>query len=383
MPGAPVEARQLLTNHMAKADLLATTENAQLKTGATIGILGGGQLGRMLAMAAARLGMQTIIYDPAADCPAAQTANRQITADFDDESNLREFARLSDVITYEFENIPLETVEIVGVDAPVKPGISALQISQDRLVEKEFISGLDIATAPFAPVESVEKLQEHLAEFGDKAILKTRRFGYDGKGQILINSPQEAAVGFESLQPNLLIVEGFIDFELEISAIATRGADGNFVCYDPAWNRHADGILRHSTVPAPVADEILKEATTIARKILEALDYIGVMGVELFVARSGELIVNEIAPRVHNSGHWTETACTVSQFENHIRAICGYPLGSGERHANCEMQNLIGDDINQLDAILAEKDAFIHLYGKTEARPGRKMGHVNWLSPLK
>lgn len=354
---------------------------APLIPGATIGILGGGQLGRMLAIAAAHLGMKTIIYDPSPDCPAAQTANSHIAAAYDDEASLRDFARSSDVVTYEFENIPVETVEIVGIDAPVQPGISALQISQDRLVEKEFISGLDIATAPFAPVQSAAQIEEQLAAFGGKAILKTRRFGYDGKGQAVITSSQDATKSWEALKPSALILEGFIDFELEISVIAARSSDGDFVSYDPAWNRHRDGILRHSTVPAPIVDKLAQEGQTIARTIMDALNYVGVMGVELFVTRSGQLIVNEIAPRVHNSGHWTESACSISQFENHIRAICGLPLGSGERHSNCEMQNLIGDDFNQFDDILAEANAFIHLYGKSDVRAGRKMGHVNRISP--
>lgn len=352
-----------------------------MKPGATIGILGGGQLGRMLAIAAAHQGMKTIVYDPSADCPAAQTANRHIAAAYDDKTSLHDFARSSSVVTYEFENIPLETVEIVGIDAPVQPGISALQISQDRLVEKEFISGLDIATAPFAPAESAAQLEEQFIAFGGKAILKTRRFGYDGKGQVIVTSPDEAARGWETLKPSALIIEGFIDFDIEISVIAARSIEGDFTSYDPAWNRHSSGILRHSTVPAPIDDDLAQRAQLIARTIMDALDYVGVMGVELFVTKSGQLIVNEIAPRVHNSGHWTESACSISQFENHIRAICGLPLGSGERHSNCEMQNLIGEDMDQLGSILAEAKAFIHIYGKTEIRAGRKMGHVNRLSP--
>ncbi|MGI9401744.1 MAG: 5-(carboxyamino)imidazole ribonucleotide synthase [Rhizobiaceae bacterium] len=353
-----------------------------LETGATIGILGGGQLGRMLAIAAAHMGMKTIVYDPSSDCPASQTTNLHMAAAYDDETSLREFARASSAITYEFENIPLETVEIVGVDASVRPGISALQISRDRLVEKEFISGLDISTAPFAPVNSLQMLDEQFSALDSNAVLKTRRFGYDGKGQIVLTSANETASAWEALKPNELILEGFVDFDLEISVIGVRGVDGEFASYDPAWNRHSDGILRISTVPAPISDELAREARSIASKIMQALDYVGVMGVEMFVTKTGDLLVNEIAPRVHNSGHWTESACSISQFENHIRAICGYPIGSCERFANCEMQNLIGDDIDQLDLILAEKHAFLHLYGKSETRAGRKMGHVNRLSPM-
>lgn len=347
--------------------------------GVTIGILGGGQLGRMLAIAAARLGMKTVIYEPSIECPAAQTANKHICAAYDDIVSLDKFAASCDVISYEFENIPLECVKFLSLQKPVRPGISALENSQDRLIEKTFLSSMEIATAPFAPVESASETANALAAFGGKGILKTRRLGYDGKGQAVVNSSAEAFAAWEELVPQPVILEGYVDFELEISVIGARGLDGGFVAYDPVWNRHRGGILRFSSVPAPIDSQTVDRAKAIARRIMEALDYTGVMGIELFVLKNGQLLVNEIAPRVHNSGHWTETACAISQFENHIRAICGLPLGAGDRHTDCEMENLIGDDVARLPQILDEPGAAIHIYGKQEVRSGRKMGHVNRL----
>jgi 5-(carboxyamino)imidazole ribonucleotide synthase len=374
-------AEPFRTHPKRATETLETGRTKAMMPDFTIGMLGGGQLGRMLAVAAARLGMKTTIYEPAIECPAAQTASRHICAAYDDIAGLVDFAASCDVITYEFENIPLECVEFLSHRKPVHPGISALETSQDRLTEKTFLSNLGIATAPFAAIESASETAKRLKAFGGKGILKSRRFGYDGKGQSLVSSAAEATAAWEELNPQPVILEGYVDFELEISVIGVRGLDGGFVAYDPAWNRHSQGILRLSSVPAPIDGQTAERAKVIARRIMDALDYAGVMGIELFVTKTGQLVVNEIAPRVHNSGHWTETACTISQFENHIRAICGLPLGSTDRHTDCEMENLIGDDVDRVSLILAEPDASVHLYGKHEVRTGRKMGHVNRLKP--
>jgi 5-(carboxyamino)imidazole ribonucleotide synthase len=349
--------------------------------GSTIGILGGGQLGRMLAMAAARLGYRTVILDPDPHAPAAQCANNHIRAGFGDEAALDEFARECDVITYEFENIPVSTAALLSQKRPVFPPVAALENSQDRLAEKEFLNRAGIETAPFFDIADRETLALSLAKMGGRGILKTRRMGYDGKGQARIDSTAEADAAWRELGGHALILEGFVDFEMEISVIAARGRDGAFSAYDPPRNVHRGGILRSSTVPSGLNGDVLAEAVSIARAITEALGYVGVIGVEFFVGRDGGLLVNEIAPRVHNSGHWTEAACAISQFEQHVRAIAGLPLGHTTRHSDCVMENLIGANIDRAGEILAEGNAVLHLYGKAEARPGRKMGHVTRLSP--
>jgi len=354
---------------------------AGLTPGATIGILGGGQLGRMLAMAAARLGFATIIFDPDISAPAAQTASRHIAAPYTDLEALAQFAKACDVITYEFENIPLEAARHLSGLKPVHPPVAALESSQDRLVEKRFINSLGIATAPFFEINGAQDLQAALASAGGRGIVKTRRMGYDGKGQALVESPAAAAQAWDELGAHPLILEGFVDFALEISVIASRGADGSFRAYEPAMNRHGSGILRMSIVPAPLPGEVMADAVAMAQRIVTALGYVGVIGIEFFVTRDNALMVNEIAPRVHNSGHWTEAACAISQFEQHIRAVSGLPLGQTTRHSDCVMENLIGDDVEKVPGILLEGDAVLHLYGKAEARPGRKMGHVTRLFP--
>jgi 5-(carboxyamino)imidazole ribonucleotide synthase len=352
---------------------------AGLRPGATIGILGGGQLGRMLAIAAARLGFATIVFDPDKAAPAAQTANRHIAGDYADFAALEQFADACDVITYEFENIPLETAKFLSGSKPVHPPVAALEASQDRLVEKRFLNGLGIPTAAFFEIADAQNLRAALASAGGRGIVKTRRMGYDGKGQALLETPEAATQAWDELGAHPLILEGFVDFALEISLIAVRGADGGFRAYEPAMNRHSGGILRTSIVPAPLPGEVMADAVAIAQRIVVALDYVGVIGIEFFVARDNRLMVNEIAPRVHNSGHWTEAACAISQFEQHIRAVAGLPLGQTTRHSDCVMENLIGDDIGKVPGILAEGGAVLHLYGKAEARPGRKMGHVTRL----
>lgn len=352
-----------------------------LAAGSMIGILGGGQLGRMLAMAAARLGYRTLIFDPDGNAPAAQVANGHVVAAYSDHVALEDFARRCVVVTYEFENVPVEAARVIDAITPVRPGPQALEAAQDRLTEKSFLNAAGIETAPFRAVDSDAGLAQALAEFGGDGVLKTRRLGYDGKGQKVFRAagPAQCEGVCQTFGGVPLILEGFVPFEREISVIAARGADGEVKTYDPAENVHRDGILHSSTVPARCTDETRRDAIDAAAAILTALDYIGVIGVEFFVLADGRLLANEIAPRVHNSGHWTEAACAVSQFEQHIRAVAGLPLGDPMRHSDCVMENLIGDDIGRIAALCAEPGVVVHHYGKTEARPGRKMGHFTRL----
>jgi len=354
-----------------------------LAPGSAIGIIGGGQLGRMLAMAAARLGYRTVVLEPQPDCPAAQVANRQIVAAYDDPAALAELARLSDVVTYEFENVPVAAAQGLAWDVPVYPPPKALEVSQDRVMEKRFLNGAGVSTANFLPVDNDAELAAALSEFGGSGVLKTRRLGYDGKGQRIFRDFQGNPDGIHATMGGVpLILEGLVGFLGEISVIAARGRDGALAAYDPAENVHREGILHTSTVPAAVPPGTAEIACRSAFAILEALDYVGVIGVEFFVLTDHSLLVNEIAPRVHNSGHWTEAACAVSQFEQHIRAIAGLPLGDTRRHSDCVMENLIGDDVERAPALLAERNLVLHLYGKAEARPGRKMGHFTRIRPL-
>jgi 5-(carboxyamino)imidazole ribonucleotide synthase len=349
-----------------------------LPLGSTIGIFGGGQLGRMLSVAASRLGYRTHIFEPGA-APAADVAHALTTAAYGDLDALRAFAASVDVLTFEFENIPAAALEFLAADTPLFPPRQALEISQDRLTEKAFLRDLGLQTAPFANVSSPDDLAAALAITGTPAILKTRRMGYDGKGQVKIMAPDQAQDALASMAGAPAILEGFVAFEREISVIAARGQDGAIACFDPGENVHKDGILATTTVPARLPPSLRSDAALLAARILNALDYVGVLGVELFVT-PGALIVNEIAPRVHNSGHWTQGGCAVDQFEQHIRAITGWPLGDGTRHANVVMENLIGDDITRLPDLAKAPNTQIHLYGKSEIRPGRKMGHINVLT---
>jgi 5-(carboxyamino)imidazole ribonucleotide synthase len=354
-----------------------------LPPNSVIGILGGGQLGRMLALAAARLGLKCHIFAPEPESPAFQVSARQTCAAYADEEALAAFAASVDVVTYEFENVPAETAAILGRLKPLAPGAEALATSQDRLAEKTFLSKIGLATAPFAAVEGKGSLEEALARTGRPAVLKTRRFGYDGKGQVTIKSDTSLDSAWAAIA-RPAILEGYVAFEKEVSVIAARGWDGSIAVYDVPENRHADHILRESIVPAAITAEAEAEARDIAARITSALDYVGVIGVELFLARGkdGErLIVNEIAPRVHNSGHWTMDACLVSQFEQHIRAVAGWPLGDPWRHSDVIMTNLLGDEAENWRDLAREPQLGVHLYGKTESRPGRKMGHVNRLTP--
>ncbi|MDJ0992045.1 MAG: 5-(carboxyamino)imidazole ribonucleotide synthase [Dinoroseobacter sp.] len=350
-----------------------------LAPGAVIGILGGGQLGRMLSAAASRLGLQCHIFEPGANPPAGHVAAQVTTASYEDLDALRRFAESVDVITYEFENIPVPALDTLEALRPIRPGRRALAVSQDRLTEKDFLRELGLQTAPYAPVGDSQSFEAALEQFGTPSILKTRRLGYDGKGQARLKTTDDAENALAAMDGAPAILEGFIDFSHEVSVIAARGLDGSVACFDPGENVHKDGILATTTVPARLTGAQRTDAVLLAGKILNALDYVGVLGVELFVTAGG-LVVNEIAPRVHNSGHWTQNACTIDQFEQHIRAVAGWPLGDGSRYANAVMENLIGDDMTRVPDLAADPAAALHLYGKAEARAGRKMGHVNWIS---
>ncbi|MEM6638013.1 MAG: 5-(carboxyamino)imidazole ribonucleotide synthase [Pseudomonadota bacterium] len=347
-----------------------------LEPGARIGILGGGQLGRMLSVAAARLGMQCHIFEPAENPPAQDVAAFVTTAPWTKTNALKRFGQSVDVVTYEFENVPTDALDTLEAQVQVWPPRRALAVSQDRLIEKEFLTGLGLATAPFAPIVDVKTLGTALGQIGTPAILKTRRFGYDGKGQVHIDETMTAHRALDAIAGKPAILEGFVPFSAEISVIAARSQDGQIAAFDPAENVHSAGILRTSRVPANVPRSVSTDAVLLAGKILNKLEYVGVIGIELFVTPGG-LMVNEFAPRVHNSGHWTMDGCAICQFEQHIRAVAGWPLGDGARHSDVEMQNLIGNDVAKLPALAREARTAVHIYGKSEVRDGRKMGHVN------
>ncbi|MGO4870374.1 MAG: 5-(carboxyamino)imidazole ribonucleotide synthase [Roseiarcus sp.] len=356
-----------------------------LAPGATIGILGSGQLGRMLAMAALKLGLRCHIYAPESEAPAYDAASARTVAAFDDEEALARFAEAVDVITYEFENVPIACVEFLARRRPVRPGARSLALTQDRLVEKKFLRELGLATAPFIGVEDSGALARAVGELGRPAILKTRRFGYDGKGQALIREGSNAPALHRSLGGGPMILEGYVVFEREASVVAARSLEGAIAAFDLCENEHERHILARTQAPARVGPGVEDAAKALVGRILTALDYVGVLAVELFVARTAdgaeELIVNELAPRVHNSGHWTIEGAQTSQFEQHIRAIAGWPLGATTRRGRIEMHNLIGDEAEDWRDILAQPDLSLHLYGKLEMRPGRKMGHVTRVLP--
>jgi 5-(carboxyamino)imidazole ribonucleotide synthase len=354
---------------------------APVPPGGTIGILGGGQLGRMLALAAARLGLKAHIFSDETDAPAFQVVQAKTFARYDDTKALDAFASRCDAITFEFENVPAATVEILARHKPIFPNARALAVMQDRLEEKRFVTGLGLKTTPFAAVDSARDAEGAIAKTGTPAILKTRRYGYDGKGQAKISNVADVAAAFHTFKDAPCILEGFVDFAYEASVIAARGRDGSVAAYDPPENFHADHILRRSTVPSRLTAAQSDEAKAMAKRIADAFDYVGVLAVELFVGKDGTLLVNEIAPRVHNSGHWTIEACLVSQFEQHIRAVAGWPLGDPARHSDAVMENLIGEEARDWQT-LAKSGGALHLYGKSEIRAGRKMGHVTRLSPL-
>ena len=360
-----------------------------LPPGSTIGILGGGQLGRMLAQAAAKLGLRACVMAPERDSPAFDVAAAHICADYDDEGALRMLAAEADVVTFEFENVSAAALAVLEGATRVAPPRRALEVTQDRILEKTFLDGLSLATAPWAPVEGAANLPAALETLGKAGqggpfFLKMSRQGYDGKGQLRLGGTADLGRAQDWLGDRAAVLEGAVAFDMELSVLAVRGADGGMAYYDVPQNTHREGVLRESLVPAPVPREVIAGAQEYARRIAEALDYVGVIAVELFLERSGEgfrLSVNEIAPRVHNSGHWTIEACTVSQFENHIRAVAGWPLGATARHSNARMVNLLGDDVDAAFPLIREDPArSLHLYGKREARPGRKMGHYVELS---
>ena len=356
----------------------------KLKPGDTIGIVGGGQLGRMLAMAAARLGLRCRVFSPDPDSPAFDVVANATCAEYADVEALELFAGDVDVITYEFENVPAASAMILAARRPVLPERQILETTQDRLIEKNFVTRLGIKTADYADVSSPQTLHAAIARIGLPAVLKTRRFGYDGKGQTIIRANDDPDRAWEDLGTKSAILEAFIPFEREISVVAARAADGSVECFDVTENEHRDHILKVSRVPAEISDTLAAQARDIAHKIADALDYVGVLAVELFVVTGNggpRILVNEIAPRVHNSGHWTLDGASISQFEQHIRAIAGWPLGKPLRHGDVTMTNLIGDEINSYADWLDVPGATVHLYGKGTPRPGRKMGHVTQVVP--
>jgi 5-(carboxyamino)imidazole ribonucleotide synthase len=351
-----------------------------LPPGSTIGILGGGQLARMLALAAAPLGLQCHIFAPEKDSPAFQVSAAQTCAAYDDELALATFANSVQAVTYEFENVPVRTVEFLEKLVPVRPGSKALGVAQDRIQEKQLAKSLGAMTANFGGVTSLDDLDKLIKQYGAPGILKTTRMGYDGKGQAKINSPDDAEIAWTAMRGAASIYEGFVTFRCEVSVLVARDVAGKTACFDVTENVHRNQILHTSTVPANISEELAAEAIFVAQRMAEALDYVGVMGVEFFVG-DDVLYVNEIAPRVHNSGHWTQNACTVSQFEQHMRAVAGWPLGVTRRHSDAVMTNLLGEEAHDWLKLAAEPGAALHLYGKAEARPGRKMGHFNRIHP--
>jgi len=363
---------------------VTASHQVKLKPGDTIGILGGGQLGRMLALAAARLGLRCQVFSPDPDSPAFDVVMNATCAEFADVEALELFANDVDVITYEFENVPSASAMLLAARRPVLPDRKILETTQDRLAEKDFVKRLGIGTAAYADVDSAAALRTAIEQIGLPAVIKTRRFGYDGKGQAIIRAGDDPDRIWEDLATKSAILEAFVPFEREISVIAARSASGEVECFDVTENEHRDHILKISRAPAPIPDALAAQARGIAERIAHALDYVGVLAVELFVVQGSggpTILVNEIAPRVHNSGHWTLDGASISQFEQHIRAIAGWPLGRPVRHGHVTMTNLIGNEVDGYEQWLTVPGATVHLYGKGSPRPGRKMGHVTQVGP--
>lgn len=360
---------------------------APILPGATIGIVGGGQLGRMFALEARRMGYRVVVWDPGADSPAAQVADEAITAPFDDAEAARELARRSDVVTLEWENADVGTLRILEAGAPVRPGPGVLEVAQHRIREKDAARRLGVPTADYRAVSSLPELHAALADIGVPAVLKTARGGYDGKGQAVIRDAAEAEAALRDVAPEgtELILEAFIRFRMEISVVIARSTTGEVACFPVGENDHRGGILHSTVAPARISDELADEARRIARALVEGLDVVGLLAVEMFVGEDGVVRMNEIAPRPHNSGHYTWEACPVSQFEQQLRAVCGLPLGSAELLRPAAMLNLMGDDAGTglgragTAEALSVPTAALHLYGKAESRPGRKMGHLTAL----
>jgi 5-(carboxyamino)imidazole ribonucleotide synthase len=353
----------------------------RIPPGSTIGILGGGQLGRMAAMAAAELGYRCHIYCPDSHSPAFEVAAERTIAPYEDEAALTRFAEAVDLVTLEFENIPARSAELLAGVKPLRPSPGVLAICQDRLKEKDFLAGIGVPTTRYQEIARPESLERAVRDLGRPAILKSARFGYDGKGQVRIESDADLQDAWARMGGGIGILEAFVDFALEASVVIARGLEGQMAAYVPVENQHRNHILDTTIAPARISSAVAMRAEAIARHIAEELKLIGLLAVEMFVTPTGEVLVNELAPRPHNSGHWTLDACVTSQFEQFIRAVAGLPLGSPEAHSNAVMKNLLGEEVERWAEILAEPGAKLHLYGKREARPGRKMGHVTRLSP--
>lgn len=353
-----------------------------LPPNATIGLVGGGQLGRMSALAAARLGYRCHILTREHDSPASQVAVAATVSDYHDPESLRAFASQVDVISFEFENVDAEGLDLLASMKPVRPSPEILRVSQDRVLEKSFLGAAGVTTTPWAAIHDLDELHQAASRIGLPAVLKTTRLGYDGKGQVMLQWTDELPAAFAALSPKPLIMEGFVDFAQEISVVAARGSDGSYAAFDTVENRHRHHVLDLTLAPASIAPAADRDAQAIARRVADALDVVGLLAVEMFVDRDGRVLVNEIAPRPHNSGHWTIDACPASQFELHIRAIAGLPLPPAVRHSDAVMKNLVGpEELALWPAILATPGLIPHLYGKQQARAGRKMGHVTHLFP--
>lgn len=335
----------------------------------------------MTALAAGKLGYRVHVFDPETDCPASQVSARHTAAPYDDAAAIENFAASVDVVTFEFENVPSSALAALEDKVAVRPSGAVLHVVQDRLREKDFLNGIGVATTPYAPVASPDDLTKQLETIGRPAVLKGARLGYDGKGQVKVEAKSTPKAVWETLGAEHAILEAWVDYACEISVIAARGLDGALAAYAPSENLHHNHILKETTVPAKIAPEIAAEAQAVTEKIATALDLVGLLAVEFFVTKKGGLLVNELAPRPHNSGHWTMDACLVSQFEQFVRAVAGLPLGTTERHSDAVMTNLLGEEVLQWAKLAGEANASLHLYGKRKVRPGRKMGHVTQIRP--
>lgn len=358
---------------------MTSKHEGMIVPGSTIGIIGGGQLGKMTSMAAAELGYKVHIYNDQKDCPAAHACYKITAAPYDDKDALEKFAKSVDVITFEFENIPYDSFKLLSDHTLVRPNPKILHIAQNRLREKRFLNDIGVKTAPFEEVSSAKGLEEAYKKLKGKCVLKTVEMGYDGKGQFVMDGALEPKEIWKQFGAKKAILEKFVTFEKEISVIVARDKDGGAATYMPSENIHKSGILDTTIAPARIDDEVAQKAWDIAFLIADELELVGLLTVEFFMTDKGEFLVNELAPRPHNSGHWTLDACYTSQFEQFVRAVCGLPLASVNYHSNAVMKNLIGDDINMWEEFIADPECKVHIYGKKEARHGRKMGHITQL----
>ena len=389
MTGALQKRLALAMSHATTSDggavlkAMATTRDGPLAPGSCIGILGGGQLGRMLALAAARIGLRTAVYSEPGENPAFDVTPLARAGDYADKGGLSWLAQTADVITFEFENVPVDTAAFLADQCPVLPGVRALEIAQDRLTEKSFITAAGLPVAPHWEVNSTEDLEHAVTTLGAAGILKTRRLGYDGKGQVAVRPGDDLGAALDAIGGAAAVLEARIDFDGELSVLVVRARDGKTVAYDVPENEHSGGILRCSRVPSRFEPDLKSAAIAMAEQLADRLGYVGVLAVEFFVTgdETTPLVINEIAPRVHNSGHWTMDACICGQFENHMRAVAGWPLGDPSRHSDATMTNLIGEDIQRWPELADHPGAVLHHYGKREIRPGRKLGHINHLKP--